>query len=188
MDPTVAKFMFNKKVAKLIEEIITSIRLVVFDFDGVFTDNMVYVSQDGTETVRCFRGDGIGLRKLEALGLTTAILSTEINPVVSVRAQKLKIRCVQSCEDKLSALEALMQEQGLTLKHVAFVGNDVNDLPCLTRVGLPIVVRDAHPDVTPYAKYQTQTAGGYGAVREVCDLFEWVLSPLVRKDEERLDA
>lgn len=155
-------------------EAIRMIRLVAFDFDGVFTDNTVWVSQDGTETVRCWRGDGIGLRKLERVGLTPVIISTETNPVVSARSRKLQIRCIQGCADKRVALEGLMQETGLALTQVAFVGNDINDLPCLTCVGLPIVVHDAHPDVLPYARFRTQTPGGYGAVREICDLFERV--------------
>ena len=75
------------------KEVIRGIRLLAFDFDGVFTDDMVYVLEDGRESVRCFRGDGIGLQKLKKLGLETVIISTESNPVVSVRAQKLKIRC-----------------------------------------------------------------------------------------------
>ena len=155
---------------------IRAVRLVVFDFDGVFTDNMVYVSENGSEAVRCYRGDGIGLRKLDRLRIDTAIISTETNPVVSARARKLKIQCIQGSEDKRATLDSLIQEKGLSLLQVAFVGNDINDLPCLECVGLPIVVQDAHPDVFAYAKYQTQTSGGYGAVREICDLFERVLS------------
>ena len=159
-----------------LEERIRAVRLVAFDFDGVFTDNLVYVFQDGSEAVRCFRGDGIGLRKLERAGIETIIISTETNPVVSMRSRKLGIRCVQGCEDKRAALEAIIQEMSLSLAQVAFVGNDVNDLPCLTCVGLPIVVQDAHPDVIPHARYQTRAQGGHGAVREVCDLFERVLA------------
>jgi YrbI family 3-deoxy-D-manno-octulosonate 8-phosphate phosphatase len=68
-----------------------------------------------------------------------------------------------------------MSEMGLSPWQVAFVGNDVNDLSCLQTVGLPIVVQDAHPDVVPFAGYQTRTPGGHGAVREVCDLIERVL-------------
>ena len=159
-----------------LEERIRAIRLVAFDFDGVFTDNMVYVFQDGSEAVRCFRGDGFGLRKLERMGIEMIIISTETNPVVSARSRKLGIRCVQGCEDKRAALETIIQEMSLSLTQVAFVGNDINDLPCLTCVGLPIVVQDAHPDVIPYAQYQTRARGGHGAVREVCDLFERVLA------------
>ena len=154
------------------KDLFAKIRLVAFDFDGVFTDNMVYVLEDGTEAVRCFRSDGLGLQKLEQLGIETAIISTEANPVVSARARKLKIRCVQDCRDKRAALESIAKESGISLAEVAFVGNDINDLPCLTCVALPIVVHDAHPDVIVHAAYRTSRPGGYGAVREVCDLFE----------------
>lgn len=154
---------------------IQKIRLVAFDFDGVFTDNMVYVLQDGTEAVRCNRGDGIGLQKLAKLGIETVIISTESNPVVSARARKLKIRCLQDCQDKQATLENIAQELGIALDEVAFIGNDVNDLECLTRVGMPIVVNDAHQNIVGLARYQTRNRGGYGAVREVCDLFEQVL-------------
>ncbi len=145
------------------------VKLVVFDFDGVFTDNTVYVSQDGVESVRCWRSDGLGLAKLKAAGVPTAIVSTETNPVVSARGRKLAIRCIQGCEDKLSAVRALAEEHGLTLADVAFVGNDINDLACLQAVGLPIVVQDAHPDVAAVGTYRTTAPGGRGAVREVCD-------------------
>jgi len=131
---------------------------------------MVYVFEDGTEAVRCTRGDGIGLKKLRLAGIDTVIISTEANPVVSARARKLKIDCVQDCQDKRSALEDRIAGSGISLDQVAFVGNDINDLACLTCVGLPIVVQDAHPDVIPVARYQTQNRGGHGAVREICDL------------------
>jgi len=125
--------------------------------------------------VRCYRGDGIGLRKLEKAGIGAIVISTETNPVVAARSRKLGIRCLQGCADKRSALQAIVEEEGLSWAQVAFVGNDVNDLPCLTSVGLPIVVGDAHPDVIPHARYRTQARGGHGAVREVCDLFERML-------------
>ncbi len=78
------------------KDLLAKIRLVAFDFDGVFTDNMVYVLEDGTEAVRCFRSDGLGLQKLKNLGIETVIISTEANPVVTARARKLKIRCIQN--------------------------------------------------------------------------------------------
>ncbi len=155
---------------KDIKPIIRRIRLVAFDFDGVFTDNMVYVLEDGTEAVRCTRADGIGLQKLRQIGVDTVIISTEANPVVSARARKLKIDCVQNCKDKRGVLEDRIARTGISLNQVAFVGNDINDLPCLACAGLPIVVKDAHPDVIPAARYQTKNPGGHGAVREVCDL------------------
>ena len=164
------------EIDSILQEVIRKIRLVAFDFDGVFTDNMVYVLQDGSEAVRCNRSDGIGLRKLKKLGIATVIISTESNPVVSARAQKLKIRCFQNCEDKHKTLENVTQEFGISLDEVAFVGNDINDQPCLNHVGLPIVVNDAHQDVVSIARYQTRNPGGYGAVREICDLFEQALA------------
>jgi YrbI family 3-deoxy-D-manno-octulosonate 8-phosphate phosphatase len=113
---------------------------------------------------------------LERFGVASVIISGETNPVVTIRARKLNIRAIQGCEEKRTVLEQLVQEMGLRVRQVAFVGNDINDLPCLMVVGLPIVVQDAHSDVIPYARYQTQTRGGYGAVREVCDLFARVLA------------
>jgi len=159
-----------------LDEIISRVRLVAFDFDGVFTDNMVYVLEDGSEAVRCFRSDGLGLQKLKKLGIETVIISTEINPVVSARANKLKIRCVQNCSDKRAVLQEIAREKNITLDEVAFVGNDINDLACLECVALPIVVHDAHRDVLAAARYRTKLPGGHGAVREVCDLFEQTLA------------
>ena len=161
----------------MVKDIIRGIRLVAFDFDGVFTDDMVYVLQDGTEAVRCFRGDGIGLQKLARLGIETVIISTEANPVVMARASKLKIRCIQDVGDKRAALEEFVGKLGITMSEVAFVGNDINDLPALLCVGLPIVVRNAHPDTIKHAIYQTTCSGGHGTVREVCDLVEKALIP-----------
>ena len=147
-----------------------SVRLVVFDFDGVFTDNAVWVFEDGREAVRCSRSDGIGLQRLRSAGVEAFILSTETNPVVTARAKKLKLVCRQGCDDKLSALHELARERDLPLDAIAFVGNDVNDASCLEAVGLPIVVADAHPDVLALARLRSTRTGGHGAVREICDL------------------
>lgn len=152
------------------------IRMLCFDFDGVFTDNMVYVLEDGAEAVRCSRADGIGLRKLERLGIEPFVVSTESNPVVGARSRKLKVQYIQGCEDKRLAVLTLLEERGLTPEQAGFVGNDVNDLPALQLVGLPIVVQDAHPDVLNIARYRTHLPGGHGAVREICDLFERTLT------------
>ena len=149
--------------------ILRAIRLVAFDFDGVFTDNAVYVSEDGRESVRCWRGDGLGLRKLDALGVASVILSTEVNPVVAMRARKLRIECHQGLEDKREALASVAIRAGVPLADVAYVGNDINDAECFAVVGLPIAVRDAHADVVACVRYLTDTPGGHGAVREVCD-------------------
>ena len=148
-----------------------SIRLVAFDFDGVFTDNAVWVSQSGEETVRCWRSDGLGIKELARLGVPALVISTESNPVVTTRARKLRLPCVQNCENKLASLEQYLSENGFSLDEVAFTGNDINDLECLQAVRLPIIVQDAHPDVWPSAMLRTTKPGGYGAVREICDWF-----------------
>lgn len=146
------------------------VRLVVFDFDGVFTNNMVYVSEDGTEWVRCSRADGLGLELLNQLNIAARILSTETNPVVLKRSQKLKIACDYCCQNKKARLLEIIDDYGIRLNEVAFVGNDINDLECLDCVGLPIAVSDASPEVIEKASYITKLRGGCGAVREVCEL------------------
>jgi YrbI family 3-deoxy-D-manno-octulosonate 8-phosphate phosphatase len=110
------------------------------------------------------------LQKLRETGIELIIISTETNPVVSARAAKLGIKCVQSCGDKKAALENAAKEIGAELSQTGFMGNDINDLHCLEAAGLPIVVSDAHPDVLGVAAYRTRARGGEGAVREVCDL------------------
>ena len=165
-----------KSVKEELKKRFLLIRMIIFDFDGVFTDNAVWVTEDGKEIVRCSRGDGIGLQKLSHLGIESLVISTETNPVVTVRARKLKLRCIQGCENKLEAMKEIASEYGLELSQIAFVGNDINDLECLQSAGLPIVVKDAHADVMNYAAYVTNCRGGYGAVREICDLLDDIFS------------
>lgn len=157
-----------------IAQLIRGIQLAIFDFDGVFTDNAVYFSQDGVEMVRCWRSDGLGLRRLEQTGVKTIVVSTEANPIVSKRCEKMKVRCIQGCADKVEILHKLERELNIRLSEMAYLGNDINDAGCLKIVGLPMVVADAYPEVVPLARFQTKTNGGYGAVREVCDLFHAV--------------
>ena len=118
------------------------IRCVAFDFDGVFTDNAVYVLQDGTEMVRCTRADGLGLQQLQAKGLAIVVISTEKNPI-SARCAKLGVECVQNSADKVCSLEGFLKHLGISLEETAFLGNDVNDSAVLKAVGFPAVVADA---------------------------------------------
>ncbi len=152
-------------------EHLRGVTLVVFDFDGVFTDNRVIVSEDGRESVICSRADGLGLAALRRLGVDSLILSTEVNPVVTARARKLGIECQQGLGDgKSAALTRLLEERRLDARQVAYVGNDINDLDCLRQVGVGICVADAYGAVRAVARYETGRPGGQGAVREVCDL------------------
>jgi YrbI family 3-deoxy-D-manno-octulosonate 8-phosphate phosphatase len=146
------------------------IQLLVFDFDGVFTDNRVYVMQDGREAVACSRGDGMGLALLRQAGVPMAVLSTEENPVVDARCRKLKLECQHGLADKRSALEQLARQKQIDLAHVVYVGNDVNDLGCMEAAGFAIAVADAHPQARERADFVLSAPGGSGAVRELCDL------------------
>lgn len=151
-------------------EVLASVKLLVFDFDGVFTDNTVYVSQDGIESVRCWRSDGLGLSRLRRKGVYIQIISTELNPVVAVRAEKLKIPCKQGIEDKALAILETCKELNIDPANTMFVGNDINDIPAFNTVGIPVAVADAYPETDQHILFKTSKPGGYGAVREVCDL------------------
>jgi YrbI family 3-deoxy-D-manno-octulosonate 8-phosphate phosphatase len=154
----------------LSREKLAEIRLVAFDFDGVFTDNSVYVSDDGVESVRCWRSDGLGLTRLRSTGVQAVIISTEANPVVAARAQKLKLPFKQAIEDKAEVLLEICRELGIAPEKTMFVGNDINDIPAFNVVGLPVAVADAYPETYPHILYRTTKPGGHGAVREICDL------------------
>ncbi len=155
-----------RKVSLLPEQVAA----LVLDFDGVFTDDTVYVLQDGREAVQCSRSDGMGIGMLKKTGLPIWVLSTEVNPVVQRRADKLGIPCRQGLEDKGQALRQLLQELGVDPAQVVYVGNDVNDLDCLAHVGCAVAVADAHPRALALAKIVLEHRGGHGAIREICDL------------------
>ncbi|MBD5787080.1 N-acetylneuraminate synthase family protein [Cellulosimicrobium terreum] len=142
---------------------------LVTDFDGVHTDDHALVDLDGTEHVRVHRGDGLGIAAVRDAGLPFLILSTEQNAVVTARATKLRVDVLQGVDDKASALAAWLAERDLDPARVAYVGNDVNDLPALRLVGWPVAVADAHPDVIAAARLVLTRRGGDGAVRETCD-------------------
>lgn len=151
------------------------VKLLGIDFDGVMTDNRVYVFEDGREAVVCSRLEGYGLRRLSRIGVRPLIVSTEINSVVGARADKLKIECVQAVEDKVTTLAALLNENGLNWSQAAFIGNDINDMGVLQRVGLPVAVADAHECLNDLTVFRTKRIGGQGAVRELCDAIALVL-------------
>jgi YrbI family 3-deoxy-D-manno-octulosonate 8-phosphate phosphatase len=154
--------------------LLARLKLVIFDFDGVFTDNTVYVNQDGVEQVRCWRSDGLGLSRLRAAGVPAQIVSTEANPVVVARAAKLKLPCRHAVEDKARAVIEICREMGIDPRECMFVGNDINDIPAFGKVGIPVGVADAYPEVNPHILFRTTKPGGFGAVREICDLIcEW---------------
>lgn len=149
-----------------------SLDLVVFDFDGVMTDNRVRIDQNGVESVIVNRADGLGVDRLRSLGVPMLILSTERSPVVAARGAKLGVEVVQDCPDKADELKNLCRDCGYDLDRVLFVGNDVNDLSALELVGYPVAPSDAHPAVLNLACIVTRAPGGAGVVRELADLIE----------------
>ncbi|MDR3574582.1 MAG: acylneuraminate cytidylyltransferase [Anaerolineaceae bacterium] len=146
------------------------IDLVIFDFDGVLTDNRVWVDENGHEQIAANRSDSLGLNHLVKSGIQAMVISTETNPVVAARCQKLKLPFIQGISDKASALSALLQEKNIDPQHVVFVGNDINDVPCFQLVGCAVVVSDAQPAAMRQADLVLSQPGGHGAVREICDL------------------
>ena len=152
-----------------LDALLAQVRLAVFDFDGVFTDNRVWTSERGEESVACWRGDGLGLRRLDEVGVGYVIVSTEANSAVAARARKLRAACVNDVPDKLVVLREQAAERGVGLDRVAYLGNDINDADCLRAVGLPVVPADAWPEVVPLARWVLERRGGEGCVREFCD-------------------
>jgi 3-deoxy-D-manno-octulosonate 8-phosphate phosphatase (KDO 8-P phosphatase) len=145
------------------------VRFAVFDFDGVFTDNRVWVNERGEEALAFSRSDGLGLRRLDEVGVRYLIVSMEKNPIVGARAKKLEVDCVQGVDDKLSVVRGHAVDLGVTLEDTAFLGNDINDAECLRAVGVPVVPADAWPEVKALAQWVLSRPGGNGCVREFCD-------------------
>ncbi len=144
---------------------------VIFDFDGVFTDNKVYVDERGVESVRCDRSDGWGLARLKKSGVRLVVMSTEVNGVVQARCRKLGIECHQGLgENKFERYESWCAEAGIDPERTIFVGNDSNDVECLRASGCAIVPSDAYDDALGVADIILEEAGGCGAVRRVCEI------------------
>lgn len=144
-------------------------KALITDFDGVHTDDRVLVSQDGSEAVTCSRSDGMGIEILRGTGLKLLILSRESNPVVEVRAQKLKMEVMHHVTEKLPVLDAWRQENGLQWSDIAYIGNDINDVDCMTACGLSFCPSDAHETAKNAATRVLRNLGGRGAIREVSD-------------------
>ncbi len=147
-------------------------RAIVFDFDGVFTDNLVAVDESGRESVTCNRSDGLGLAELQRRrpGIELLILSKERNRVVQARAEKLGIPVMQGIDRKVEVLARWLAERGIEWKDLIYVGNDINDLECLNRAGCGVAVADAYPEAREAADVILSRSGGRGAVRELVDM------------------
>jgi len=148
------------------------IKLIVSDFDGVITDNRVWTDQDGRETVAASRSDSMRVRELRELGIEVMILSSEPNTVVLARAQKMGVEAVHGIDirGKGGVLQELLAEKKVDASQVIYIGNDFNDLPCFEIAAWGVAVADAYPEVARAADLVLSRPGGYGALRELCDL------------------
>jgi len=146
------------------------IKLIIYDFDGVMTNNKVYVDQKGNEMVQVSRADGLGISEIKKLGIEQIIISTEKNPVVTKRAEKLGIKCLQGIDNKKSALLEYCAETKISIQNVAFVGNDINDLDAMEIVETTFCPSDSHESIKKLSSYSLQSKGGEGVVREIFQL------------------
>jgi 3-deoxy-D-manno-octulosonate 8-phosphate phosphatase (KDO 8-P phosphatase) len=146
------------------------IKLIAYDFDGVLTDNNVYIDQYGNEMVQVSRADGLGIGEINKMGVIQIIISTEKNPVVTMRAKKLGLTCLQSISDKSLALKDYCEGKKLELDTVAYVGNDINDLEVMKLVGVTFCPADAHVSIKEISQYILKSKGGEGVSREILDL------------------
>jgi YrbI family 3-deoxy-D-manno-octulosonate 8-phosphate phosphatase len=148
------------------------IDLVICDFDGVITDNRVWVDQDGRETVAAYRSDSIRMRELRQHGIEVLILSSEPNRVVEARAKKMGVEAIHGIgiQEKGRVMREVLAQKNIAAEHVIYVGNDLNDLPCFEIAGWSVAVADAYPELIRAADFVLSKAGGHGALRELCDL------------------
>lgn len=155
------------------------VECLLLDFDGVLTDDRVWVNERGEEMVAASRADGLGLEKLRNKGIPVMVISRETNPVVAHRCKKLKLPVLQAVLNKDQAVRELLETRNFNPANVIYIGNDVNDLVVFPLVGYSIVPADAHPEVKSQADLILIHTGGNGAVREVCDM---ILSRLGESD------
>ena len=147
-----------------------NIEAFIFDFDGVLTNNLVFVNQDGKESVGCNRSDGLAFDVLRKLKKPSYILSTEKNPIVSARAKKLKIQAIQGVEDKVQELLSLAKTNEYNLNRVLYVGNDINDYKAMKLCGYSACPSDSHEKIRSIATFVLQKKGGNGVIRELLEV------------------
>ena len=145
------------------------IKLIVYDFDGVMTNNKVYMDQNGNETVQVNRADGLGVAEIKKLGIQQIIISTEQNSVVSARAHKLDIPCLQGIMNKKDALLSYCQKIDININQAAYVGNDVNDKNAMETVAFTFCPADAHDSIKRISDHVFEKKGGDGVIRELFD-------------------
>ena len=151
------------------EILLNNIDAFIFDFDGVLTNNLVHLDQNGKESVSCSRADGLAFDVLRKLDKPAFILSTENNPVVTMRAKKLKVPVVQGVTDKVEAIKKLVNRNNYNLKNILYVGNDLNDYLVMQLCGYTACPADSHPKIKSISSVILKMKGGNGVVRELLE-------------------
>lgn len=157
-------------LAREIKPLMKDIALIITDFDGVLTDNRVFVNKNGDETVVCNRADGLAVNHFSKKGIKVVCLSTEVNKVVKKRCDKMGIQTYQGIENKIIYLKKILKENKIDKKRCLYIGNDINDLECLQYVGHPVIPSDANLLLKEFNFYTTHACGGSGVLREVYKL------------------
>ncbi len=143
------------------------IRSIILDFDGVLTDNNVYVDENGTESVKCNRSDGLAISILQKIGYKILILSTEKNSVVKKRCNKLKVKCYSNIKNKKLKLINLQKYNILSLNNSLYIGNDINDYHAIKISKFSACPKDSHPEIKKIVTWKLKTNGGDGIMKEV---------------------
>ncbi|MHB8777714.1 MAG: cytidylyltransferase domain-containing protein [Anaerolineales bacterium] len=149
-----------------------TIKMIICDFDGVVTDNLVSTDENGRETVSASRSDSMHINALREKGIDMLILSSEPNPVVMARAKKMGVEAIHNVgmQDKGRVMREVLDRKNVKAENVVYVGNDLNDLPCFEMAGWSVAVADAYPEVIRAADHVLRKTGGHGAIRELCEL------------------
>ena len=148
----------------------SKIKIICYDFDGVMTDNKVYMDENGKEMVQIHRADGLSVSEIKKLGIEQIIISTEKNSVVSLRASKLEIPCLQGIDNKKVTLLEYCENNNIDLQNVAYIGNDLNDKEVMDIAEITFCPADAHDSIKAISDYILKTRGGNGVIRELYDL------------------
>ncbi len=151
---------------------VKEVQLIVYDFDGVMTDNEVIVSENGKESVTVNRADGLAIAKIKEMGVRQIIISTEKNSVVKERAKKINIDCLYGVENKKNALEKYLNDNKIEKSKVIYVGNDINDLEAMKLVEIKIAPADAVAEIKKIATFVTKRKGGEGVIRELLEIIK----------------
>ena len=174
--------MLNKNLSEINPSRLDHVKLIVSEFDGVFTDNKVFTDENGIESIECNKYDSTGRGLLQSIDVELVVISSENNRSVKQRCKKLGLSCFSGISVKDKITSKLIKDLSLSPKNLIFIGNDVNDITALPQVGITLAVCDAHPNFMSKCEFVTRTKGGAGCIREICDLL------VERKESEKSRA